>query len=238
MAHHWSAHSIYERPCKKGQVIGELRVADGGAQPPDTFARILMKYYSGDLGLLLMKMSSGGYEARDIDVLEDLGLIYDSFRCDVQRGEQKFFRMKHNRWREVERITPFAEFGSFLNDNERLLRIITNKIYPRFSGGIWDGSSAERLLKDAIDPATVAKGKYYINAPESCDICSIPLDGETFISDGCLQGDLVWANMCADCCIYHGSGIGWGVGQLYRKESDGRWLMVGGSSAQEDEESD
>ncbi len=197
-----------------------------------------MKYYSGDLGLLLMKMSSGGYEARDIDVLEDLGLIYDSFRCDVQHDEQKFFRMKHNRWREVERIAPYAEFGSFLQDNERLLRIITNKIYPRISGGIWDGSSAELLLKDAIDPATVAKGKYYINPPKSCDICSTPLDGETFFSDGRLQGGLVWANMCADCCIYRGSGIGWGVGQLYRKESDGRWLMVGGSSAQEDEESD
>lgn len=215
--------------------VGELLAADDAAKPPEAFTGILMKYYSGDLGSLLMSMTWGGYEASDIDVLEDLGLIYGSFRCDIQGEEREFFRMKNNRWRSVGQIVPYAEFGSYLERNKRLLRILVNKLSPRFSGGISDGSSADRQLKDSIDPDTVAKGKYHPDAPEDCDICSIPLSRETFFSDGRLQGVPAWANMCADCSVYYGAGIGWGIGQLYRKESDGRWLMVGGSSDEGDD---
>lgn len=218
--------------------VGELLAEDGAAQPAEAFTDILMKYYSGDLGLLLMSMTSGGYEARDIDVLEDLGLIYGSFRCDIQGEEREFFRMKNNRWRSVKQIVPYAEFGSYLERNERLLRIIVNKLSPRFSSGIWDGSRADRQLEDAIDPITVAKGKYHPDVPEDCDICSIPLAREAFFSDGRLQGNPAWANMCSDCSVYYGAGIAWGTGQLYRKESDGRWLMVGGSSDEDDDSDD
>jgi hypothetical protein len=218
--------------------VGELLAADDAAQSPEAFTDILTRYYSGDLGLLLLNMTSGGYEARDIDILEDLDLIYGSFRCDIQGEEREFFRMRNNRWRSVDQIVPYAEFGRYLERNERLVRIIVNKLSPRISGGIWDGSRSDRQLEDAIDPITVAKGKYHPDIPEYCDICSIPLAGESFFSDGRLQGSLAWANMCADCTVYHGAGIGWGTGQLYRKERDGRWLMVGGSPVEEDDEND
>jgi len=167
-------------------------------------------------------MTWGGCEPRDIDILEDAGLIYDSFRCDMQMEERRFFRMKNNRWRSVDDIIPYADFNRYLGMNERLVRIIVNKLAPRFKGGIWGGSQSDRLLEDAIDPITVAKGKYYPGTPEDCDVCSIPLPGESFFLDGRLQGHSAWANMCADCSVYHGEGIGWGIGQLYRKERDGR----------------
>lgn len=218
--------------------VGELLAADDAAQSPEAFTNILTKYYSEDLGLLLLNMTSGGYEARDIDILEDLGLIYGSFRCDVQGEEREFFRMRNSRWRSVEQIIPYGEIGRYLERNERLVRIIVNKLSPRINGGIWDGSRSDRQLEDEIDPITVAKGKYHPDVPEDCDICSIPLARESFFSDGRLQDNPAWANMCADCSVYHGAGIGWGTGQLYRKERDGRWLMVGGSSDEEDDEND
>lgn len=218
--------------------VGELLAGDDAAQSPEAFTDILTKYYNEDLGLLLLNMTSGGYEARDIDILEDLGLIYGSFRCDVHGEEREFFRMRNSRWRSVEQITPYGEFGRYIERNKRLVRIIVNKLSPRISGGIWDGSRSDRQLEDAIDPITVAKGKYHPDVPEDCDICSIPLARESFFSDGRLQGNPAWANMCADCSVYHGAGIGWGTGQLYRKERDGRWLMVGGSSDEEDDETD
>lgn len=218
--------------------VGQLSAADDATQSPEIFADILTKYYNEDLGFLLMNMTSGGYEARDIDILEDLGLIYDSFRCDIRREKREFFRMRNSRWRSVDQIIPYAEFGRYLERNERLVRIIVNKLAPRINGGIWDGSRSDRQLEEAVDPTTVAKGKYHPDAPEDCDICSIPLAREAFFLDGRLQGNPAWANMCADCSVYFGEGIGWGTGQLYRKEKDGRWLMVGGSSTQEDDESD
>jgi len=218
--------------------VGQLWAADDAAQPPEVFTDILTKYYNADLGLLLLQMTWGGYEPRDIDILEDLGLFYESFRCDIQGEDREFFRMMNGRWRSVGQINPYAEFFRYLEKNERLVRVIVNKLSPRISGGTWDGSRSDRQLEDAIDPITVAKGKYHPDAPEDCDICSIPLAGESFFSDGRIQGSPAWANMCADCSVYHGEGIGWGTGQLYRKEKDGRWLMVGGSSDQEDDESD
>lgn len=218
--------------------VGQLSAADDATQSPEIFADILTKYYNEDLGFLLMNMTSGGYEARDIDILEDLGLIYDSFRCDIRREKREFFRMRNSRWRSVDQIIPYTEFGRYLERNERLVRIIVNKLAPRINGGIWDGSRSDRQLEEAVDPTTVAKGKYHPDAPEDCDICSIPLAREAFFLDGRLQGNPAWANMCADCSVYFGEGIGWGTGQLYRKEKDGRWLMVGGSSTQEDDESD
>jgi len=218
--------------------VGELLAADDTAKPPEAFTDILMKYYSGDLGSLIISMTSGGYEAHDIDVLEDLGLIYGSFRCDIQGEEREFFRTKNNRWRSDGQIVPYAEFDRYLERIARLLSIIVNKLSPRIGDGICDGSSADRQLEDAIDPVTVAKGTHYPNVPGDCDICSIPLARETFFSDGRLKRNLAWANMCSDCSVYHGAGIGWGTGQLYRQESDGRWLMVGGSSDEEDDSDD
>lgn len=218
--------------------VGQLSAADDASQPPETFANILAKYYDNDICSLLLCATWGGCDSRDIDIMEDVGLIYDSFRCEIQMEGVKFFKMKNNRWRGVDQIIPYAEFNRYLGINERLVRIIVNKLGPRFKGGICDGSRSNLLLQKAVDPITVAKGKFHPSTPEDCDICTIPLAGEQFFSDGRLRGDSAWANMCADCSIYHGEGIGWGTGQLYRKERDGRWLMVAGSPDEEDDESD
>jgi hypothetical protein len=228
---------IHDEEDVRRTYVGELLAADDDTQPPETFVKILTKYYNNEIGNLLINMTSGGYEPRDIDILEDIGLIYESFRCDMQMKGREFFRMRNNRWRSVSQIIPYAEFDRYLKTNERLVRIISNKLAPRFKGGIWDGSQSDRLLEDEIDLTTVAKGKYHLDAPERCDVCSVPLAGELFFLDGRLRANPVWANMCADCSVYQAEGIGWGKGQLYQKERDGRWLMVGGSSDEEDDDS-
>lgn len=211
--------------------VGELSTLDDAPLDPEAFTHILSKYYESDIGALVLTMTWGGYETRDIDILEDLRLVYGSFRCDVRGDNRQFSRMKNGRWRRVPPIVPFGEFKSYLERNERLLDIIIHKLSPRVGPGICDGSSATLQLEDHVDPATVKRGEYYVDPPDQCDICSIPLSAEKFMSDGQLREHAAWANMCADCTIYYGSGIGWGTGQLYRKESDGRWLLVGGSSS-------
>jgi len=214
--------------------IGELLAATDAPQSPDTFTEVLSKYYHGELGEVIMNMTWGGYEPRDIDVLEDLGLIYGSFRCDIRGNERQFYRVTNSRWRTVNPVLASEAFQNYLEKNKRLLSIIFNKFSPRIAAGICDGSSSVRQLEKAIDPNTVQKAKYYSDPPEACDICSIPLYKETFISDGRLKEHAAWANMCADCTVYYGNGIGWGIGQLYRRESDGRWLLVGGSPGLDD----
>ncbi|GAA4129526.1 endonuclease NucS domain-containing protein [Aminobacter aganoensis] len=216
--------------------IGELSSLDDNPISADAFTNVLSNYYEGDIGMLVMTMTWGGYEARDIDILEDLNLGYGSFRCDAQGDERQFYRMKNRRWRQVPALQPFGELKSYLERNERLVRIIAHKLGPRIGPGICDGSRADRQLEDHVDPLTVKQGKYYIDPPNECDICSIPLSGETFMSDTRLKEHDAAANMCADCTIYYGAGIGWGVGQLYRNEGDGKWLLVGGFFGAKDDD--
>ncbi|MET3927518.1 endonuclease NucS domain-containing protein [Devosia sp. 2618] len=207
--------------------VGELSGSDNDARSPSTFLDIINKYYGGDIGLLTMSMTWGGYEARDIDILDDLGLIYSSFRCDFSGDNRQIMRMVNGRWKAANNTAPLAAFNGYLERNSDLIRTIYYKLAPR-TGPICDGSSADKMLAELVDDENVARGKYYEGGPEQCDLCLIPLDHETYASDGRVDGKAAWANMCADCTVYHGAGIAWGTGQLYRKEPDGRWLQVAG----------
>lgn len=217
---------------------GELSSLSDSPASPDAFTDMLDKYYEGDIGLLVLTMNWGGYEHRDVDILEDLGLFYDTFRCDIEEDRRLFSRMKNGRWREADAVAMFGNYRSYLENNDRLLRILVHKLNPRIGPVMCDGSSAVRMLEEHIEPATVTRAEYYIDPPEACDICWVPLHREMLMSDCQIGGHDAWANMCADCTVFYGEGIGWGVGQLYRKEPDGQWLLVGGASPYaEDEES-
>lgn len=215
--------------------VGELKNLIEGSTEPELFQLIISKYYEGHLSALVMSMTWGGYEARDIDILEDLGLIYSSFRCDVDGDHRQFYRMANGRWRETEPVEILGEFQSFLDSNDQLLQTIVHKLQPRISGGLCDGSPAELQLEKLIDAKTTSRATYFVNAPERCQVCGISLATEPFMSDGAITNLGQWAIMCADCTLFYGEGIGCGVGQLYRKESDGSWLLVGGSCFADDE---
>ena len=227
--------SVYDKGKPVRIYVGELASGDSEKRSPATFLGILKRYYGGDIGALTMSMAWGGYETRDIDILEDLGLVYTSFRCDVVGEERRFFRVTNGRWKAAAATNHFSLFNEYLERNSDLLRTIYFKLAPR-TGPICDGSSANLRLADEIDEECVSRGRYYGGSPESCDVCLVPLAEETFIADGRVNGQAAWANMCADCTAYHGAGIGWGTGQLYRREPDGRLLMVAGGSPNDHEE--
>ena len=216
--------------------FGELSASNDQAVGPQAFRKILDKYYDGSVGNLVMSMTWGGYETRDLDIMEDVNLLYGSFRTDVQGDERKFYRMQNGKWRAVAPIIPFNALKTYFDNNQRLLTIIYHKFSPRIGGVITDGSSADRQLEDFVDPETEKRAVYYDDAPDQCDVCNIPLLSETYVVDGKLADSPAWANMCADCAVYYGAGIGWGIGQLYRKQSDGRLLLVSGGGPPDDED--
>ena len=88
--------------------------------------------------------------------------------------------------------------------------------------------NADIALEKYVDMATAKKRNlYYADAPSVCDICKFPLSDAKFMVDGVVRGSLSWANMCGDCFCTYGVKIGWGYGQLYKREA-GKWLLVGG----------
>jgi hypothetical protein len=78
--------------------------------------------------------------------------------------------------------------------------------------------------------STVTKtteSRYWKGAtPVACDGCLRPII-TTFI-DGAVRGTISWANLCLRCHRQIGVGVGPGCGQLYRIQTDGRFLKAEG----------
>jgi len=204
----------------------------GGLQAegsPLPFQRLLTKYYDGELSGLLLTMTWGGYEARDADIVEDLGLAYRSFRCDISGGQRDFFVLRDERWRPCGPINHLQLFEEYVEKNEEFVRGIVHKIAVRSDAGIVDASSAEAILDDVAD---VERGRqlqlYFNGTAENCGLCGSPLNEEKYMADGEVAGSGgAWGCMCADCFTFGGGQVGWGAGQLYLR-ADGKWMLVGG----------
>ena len=57
---------------------------------------------------------------------------------------------------------------------------------------------------------------------------SLCFTDQKYLADCELKNQPGWSLMCAECFSKHGKGIGYGVGQLYMKQDNGKWLKVGG----------
>lgn len=69
---------------------------------------------------------------------------------------------------------------------------------------------------------------YRTPVPTHCGMCECEFKHETWLVDGTLKSSFEGMDMCVGCAYDFGRGIGWGKGQIYKKQSDGRWLCVGG----------
>lgn len=78
------------------------------------------------------------------------------------------------------------------------------------------------------DNVTKARGQIWeSDEPDYCGLCQKCLVEDVYMVDGSTNRDHKWAIMCARCFSLHGSGIGIGHGQLYRRDQR-EWLLVGG----------
>lgn len=220
-----SYHILVKNPEEVRMYFGALE--ESGAAL--TFPQLLNKYYYGDLNALLLAVTWGGRDERDSDIIEDLGAQYRSYYANLSSDKApEFFTLRDDRWRRCAPTSLFELFETYVEKNYDLVNQIVSKIRSRDMGTFFEGSDADTVLEEYVDTVT-AKEKliYYSNSPETCNICNRPLADEKFMIDGAIKGNTAWANMCADCFRRHGVKIGWGYGQLYKKDTNG-WLLVGG----------
>lgn len=68
---------------------------------------------------------------------------------------------------------------------------------------------------------------YWIGVvPAKCDLCGKPIRS-TFV-DGRLRDRSTWGNLDLGCHRTHGVGVGKGMGQVYQRQDNGRWLKTEG----------
>jgi len=62
-----------------------------------------------------------------------------------------------------------------------------------------------------------------------CELCKTKLNDEEFFIDGKIKNlGGIWGNICLNCFEEHGIQIGWGIGQLYKKNDSQKWLLFAG----------
>ena len=76
-----------------------------------------------------------------------------------------------------------------------------------------------------LSEPTGASGQAY--GIENCDGCGIDLATVGLLVDGASPRS-GWGNYCAECCLRHSVAVGWGKGQLYARQHDGKWIGVAG----------
>lgn len=70
---------------------------------PD-FDRIVEKYYNNDPSMILQSMIWGGHEDRNHEILDDLGLTYESYQIEDFKVESKIFHYNNYRFKEKDMI--------------------------------------------------------------------------------------------------------------------------------------
>lgn len=200
-----------------------------------SFQKIIKKYYDGHLFGLLFTLSWGGYEGRDLAILEDLGLSYRSFRCDLDGDARNYFVWRDDAWRPTEFINPLTTVFEFLAKREVLVSDLILEIGARWDGQIIrDDSVGEHTLRKLVDMTEArSRGIFWSGNIERCDTCGHDFANDSFMVDAATIHK-AWACMCSRCFVEQSAEIGWGKGQLYSRVPEG-WLLVAGFGPKEDE---
>lgn len=203
---------------------------------PLSFSQILNKYYYGSLFALLETMVWGGTEERDSEIVEDMGMQYRSFRADFRENDMEFFIWKDDKWRDCNPCTFIDLYQDYVEKNVEFVREIISGIKSHICSGLGNLRTADIALMQYISQELQCEGRppeYYINPPDTCDICQEPLKRRRFMVDGIVRGHSAWACMCSDCFLKVGEGIAWGKGQLYQQDPQG-WRLVGGECPEDE----
>lgn len=107
---------------------------------PVALQALLDKYYKGRIGQLMFLASAGFFEIRDADVMDDLGLVYRTFRMDEPEGAAKYFALKDDRWRPFSPTVPWQPLQPYFDENSSLIDEIVSAIGSRMHGGFHDMS--------------------------------------------------------------------------------------------------
>lgn len=115
-------------------------------RPPLKFNDIINKYYPYGISELVSSTTWGGYDNRDVDILEDLGLIYKNYRCDIESEKTIFFVMNDGRWRNCEPPNLLNNFQKYLNSNTKLINKIMAEIGIRDNDSFFEHFLPEVLV--------------------------------------------------------------------------------------------
>lgn len=113
--------------------------------PQTTFHELLKLHYKGDEVELVRPLNWGGYDAKDTDVLENVGLFYRTARIDNPREASKALVLREHRWYpQKTQFHPFGDLAKYFRFREELMTALIVAVQRRWDGVLVDLSKQER----------------------------------------------------------------------------------------------
>lgn len=195
---------------------------------PD-FEKIIEDHFFGNIMGYFTACHFGENRTLNHDVMSDLGVHYTvSQKIDghLQRiriqgssilQNKKSFRSLHHLVKEhKEEISSFAK--KFLTIDNGLAEIVIKHIIH---------AEAEHDLSKITKNEPRPRSELYWNGDiHKCDLCEYSFESLEFMVDAIFKNGF-GTNVCAYCFLKEGRGIGTGLGQIYKKTSQG-WLHIAG----------
>lgn len=196
----------------------------------------------------LIQIYSGGYFYRP----STGGDSFTSFRWNALPGEEPEYSNYLDQLQIVDDARPFhLEVAAIdLNESGFALEVEDegNPFLEEMTANEDSNDSKGSPENDVDDSATEAEKALagladeeqgrrlemtWAGEPDACGGCGADLTKRQFFVDGRLRDSLMWGCLCAECFSEQGEGIGWGDGQLYKRQADGDWRLVGGFPSEE-----
>ncbi|MFW3344371.1 endonuclease NucS domain-containing protein [Aliarcobacter butzleri] len=88
-----------------------------------TLESIIDRYYMGDTFQLLLLMTWGGYEYRDVEISSFIGLEYTNFyiEFDKKTNKKNIFKFNGFQYIPIEELEIFTIFIEFINNNQKMV---------------------------------------------------------------------------------------------------------------------
>ena len=198
---------------------------------PPNFDRVFSEHFSGDSFGYFLACHFGEIRSMNRDIMTDLGLRYSVFRENgsgperirVQgtsitpvKGEIRSMNlMIHEHQEEVGKLVEI-----FMKTDQGFVETIQAFVNT-------DCEVAERQLAEVLKSEKApAEELYWCGDITDCDFCGRPFAPLRFMIDAIFAGGM-GANVCAQCFLQEGRGIGTGLGQIYEASAKG-WRHVAG----------
>ena len=113
-----------------------IALEENGRSP--SFSRMLKDFYRGRPDLLIANLNWGGFDTKDPDICEEIGLSYVAYRS--QGKSRAGYRLDNFRWIECEIHYPFDGFLSFIENNADFVADIVTLYSSTWNGfmTMWD----------------------------------------------------------------------------------------------------
>jgi len=97
-----------------------------------SFSRFIDKFFDGNPGGPLFNLQWGGFDSRDLEICDDIGISYEASKLDIHSNQA--FRLVNFKWKKIDSVTLFGGLSEFIEANEAFVADIVN-LY----GGNWNG---------------------------------------------------------------------------------------------------